>query len=79
MNNESSHSGPEYKWFDGRSVPTSTPQVSMTLREYYAGLAMQAILVNRVNQISPSEIAALAVTQAEHLIAVLSHDDSIRF
>ena len=46
MNTESWHSGPGDKLLDGRSGPTSTPQLSMTLREYYAGLAMQGLLAH---------------------------------
>lgn len=49
----------------------------ITLRQYYAGIAMQGVLASDVEQKLGSELVAKwAVSAAEHLIAELEKDQS---
>jgi hypothetical protein len=46
----------------------------MTLREYYAGIAMQSMLNNAMGTVSPEEMATRSLRYADALIAALDED-----
>lgn len=46
-------------------------QIGMTLREWYAGLAMQGLCADPKCDLSASEVASCAVVMADALLAVL--------
>jgi len=46
----------------------------MTLREYYAGLAMQGMIVEGGRFTEPDIVAQFAIAQADALIAALQED-----
>ena len=54
----------------GQIAPT---HLGMTLREYYAGLAMQGLLQNGLD--GPVRVATEAITYADALITALQEED----
>lgn len=58
--------------YDSRGFDTLTPIGGMTLRDYFAGQALVALLASPHNKDATESVARLAVIHADDLLAALA-------